>query len=70
MSHVEVTLKSGVTVRGDVTEFKVEVGRVTNAPTRLKWSTPDNWLSSLMYIDPNEVAAVVFIRSESERDDS
>lgn len=65
MSHVEITLKSGTVVMGDVSEFTVQKNALKNF-AGVKWTTPQDARRMLMHVDPDEIAAIVFVDEERE----
>jgi hypothetical protein len=57
MTTLEIVLKNGVTVRADVSRWKV-----TRAPLKLEldWETPAEWpRRQLVYVDDDDIAAIV-----------
>lgn len=53
-----VTLKSGVQIRTQVTEYSVGRGGLSDQMTSLKWSFDEDGDSRLRYVDLAEVVAV------------
>jgi hypothetical protein len=62
MSHVEITLKSGVTIKTDTDEWITSTNRATGALTGFKWTNSGS--RELTFINASEVAAVVFVQDE------
>lgn len=60
MSVLRITLKSGAVVEADVSEWTW--GRGT-----LAWKTPAGGIRQLVYVDLNEVVAIVEMRPEIDR---
>lgn len=52
-----VTLKSGVQIRMDVSEYTVQLNGL-NAIAGLKWAGTDSSDTSLRYVDLDEIAAI------------
>jgi hypothetical protein len=51
------TLKSGATVATEVEEASYSKGQI-------RWTTPDSWISKVLYLDLDEVAAVIITRKD------
>lgn len=67
MCHVEITLRSGamVTFEADDFEWTQQRARITGEVTgrSLKWTTPEGAQRRGIYVDVEEIAAVVFVEA-------
>jgi hypothetical protein len=59
MSHVEITLKSGVTVHADVSEWEVTRNRISGDVTGYSWT--HDGPRRLAHVRVEDVSAVVFV---------
>lgn len=65
MSHVEITLKSGITIHADVSEWIKTKNRVSGDLTGFEWE--HSGPRRLNHVRIEEVAAVVFVDDKRKK---
>jgi hypothetical protein len=67
-ASVEITLKSGATVRAHCTDFTIQKA-ATGRLSGVKWTNPadDQPSRALMFVAADDIAAVVFVDPEADQ---
>lgn len=58
----QITLKSGAAITVDVTRISVKRSPVDDSLVGIEWDTPDDRTAGLLYIDIEQIAAIVILR--------
>lgn len=63
---IEITLRSGAKVVGDVKEYSFVAGTNSGELRELHWITPKEGAQRLQWVDLSQIAAVVAIREDGD----
>ena len=57
--QMQITFKSGTQVTVDVEDFSIGRSNMSGELRELKWTTPDQFVAKLAYLNLDEVSAIV-----------